>query len=421
MEFNYALEEFLLNVFFIMFPLLFYQFTIDEKLRERTLLKSVVTFLFFGIPMILCMIFPIVDQNHFIFDLRLIPLILAFLYSNWITSILLLLTAVLTRFIIDVDTGAYLSLVTNTVALLLTMIIVRRYPYLSMVKKIFACSFISIISKTISKLPLLFMTSTLNFQFPSAIKFYLVQSLFLGLAIYVLESIRKNAQLQKEIIDSEKMKVVSVMSASVAHEIRNPLTAVRGFIQLLDQTELYADKKKMYVKICLEELDRAQEIINDYLSLAKPHQENIEKLNIGEELVYVSHVLSSYANLKNVEVLTQVEPNLSVLGDRQKFRQSILNIAKNGIEVIGEQGGVLKLGAIEHKNNVVISINDTGSGMTPDQIRRLGTPYFSNKEKGTGLGTMVAFNFIKGMNGKVEIKSQVGVGTEFNILFPRAF
>jgi two-component system sporulation sensor kinase B len=70
MNFDYAIKEFLLNVFFIMFPLIFYQFTIDDKLKERTLLKSVVTFLFFGIPMILCMIFPIVDQNQFIFDLQ---------------------------------------------------------------------------------------------------------------------------------------------------------------------------------------------------------------------------------------------------------------------------------------------------------------------------------------------------------------
>jgi hypothetical protein len=78
--FQYALKEFLLNIFFIMFPLIFYQFTIDEKLKDKIALKTVVTFLF-GIPMILCMIFPIVDQNQFIFDLRLIPLILACLYS----------------------------------------------------------------------------------------------------------------------------------------------------------------------------------------------------------------------------------------------------------------------------------------------------------------------------------------------------
>jgi two-component system, sporulation sensor kinase B len=77
------------------------------------------------------------------------------------------------------------------------------------------------------------------------------------------------------------------------------LTTVSGFLQLFNETELN-DKRKMFLKICLEELNRAQEIINDYLSLARPHQENIEKLSIDDELVYVSHVLSPYANLKNV-------------------------------------------------------------------------------------------------------------------------
>lgn len=128
----------------------------------------------------------------------------------------------------------------------------------------------------------------------------------------------------------------------------------------------------------------------------------------------------SYANLKGVDVEIRSEPDLYIIGDRQRLRQSIINIAKNGIEAMGEQGGFLKLTVSKQKSNVILRISDTGTGMTEEQIRRLGTPYFSTKEKGTGLGTMVAFNIIKNMTGKVVIHSELGKGTDFKLIFPKA-
>jgi two-component system sporulation sensor kinase B len=252
----------------------------------------------------------------------------------------------------------------------------------------------------------------------SAFKFYIVQSLFMGLAVYIIESIRRNADLKKELIFSEKMNIASVISASVAHEIRNPLTSVRGFIQLLTQTELNPEKKQMYGEICLEEIDRAEQIINDYLSLAKPYPEVEEKLDLGEEIQYICNVLTSLANLTGAEVEIKYDINLFVLGDRQKLRQSIINIAKNGIEAMENKRGILKIEAYRRNNEVILSISDTGIGMTIDQINRLGVPYFSNKNKGTGLGMMVSFSFIKGMLGKINVKSELGKGTVFDISFP---
>lgn len=87
---------------------------------------------------------------------------------------------------------------------------------------------------------------------------------------------------------------------------------------------------------------------------------------------------------------------------------------------MGERGGFLKISMSKQKDNVILHISDTGTGMTDEQIRRLGTPYFSTKEKGTGLGTMVAFNIIKNMMGKVVIQSELGRGTDFKLIFPKA-
>jgi two-component system sporulation sensor kinase B len=226
--------------------------------------------------------------------------------------------------------------------------------------------------------------------------------------------------MQEEVINSEKMKIVSDIAASVAHEIRNPLTAVRGFIQLLGSEALDKDKKNYYQQICLEELDRAQLIITDYLSLAKPDPEMIESINVNDEINYLSNVLLTYANYNNIQinvVLSEDSP-LLVVGDRYKFRQALINIGKNAIEAMNN-GGILEIKTNKINDNIVLAISDTGVGMTSEQIKRLGIPYYSTKEKGTGLGTMVSFGIIKKMNGKIDISSELGKGTEFKIIFPK--
>ncbi|TDF96604.1 sensor histidine kinase [Paenibacillus piri] len=417
MQFNYALNEFLLNVFFIMFPLIFYQFVIQEKMKRHFIANTMLTYLLFGLPMVLCMFFPIVKEEEFLFDLRVIPLLLGCFYGNLTTALMLFVTLVGSRFMLG-GMGAYLNLISSSISFLIFISFAKRFHSLRLVHKIVFAAALSFICKLIGISSNLLFDPDYHIQY--GIMFYLFQSVLMGLTIYIIESIVRSIQLRKDLMDAEKMKVASVISASVAHEIRNPLTAVRGFIQLLGAAQLDSDKKQLYSQICLEEIDRAQQIINDYLSLAKPHDGKIEKLDLGEEIQYVSNVLSSYANLKNVQVHIHHESNLYVLGDRQKFRQSIINISKNGIEAMGERGGILTLSVIEQKDIVTVLISDTGSGMTEDQIRRLGTPYYSTKDKGTGLGTMVAFHIIQSMMGKVDIKSQVGRGTEYNIVFPKA-
>ncbi|SFL12829.1 two-component system, sporulation sensor kinase B [Paenibacillus sp. 1_12] len=415
MEFNYDKSNFLLNIFFIMFPLIFYQFSVHEKMSERKISKNVVIFSLFATPMILCMFFPPVEVNDLIFDLRIIPLILGCFYGNSITSVLLFFSLIGVRFMIG-GTGAYLNLVSSTLSFIVIIALSKKYHSFRLIHKILLSSILSFVCKIIGISSILMINS--DYRLRSAFIFYIVQSLFMGLVVYIIESIRRNAELKKELLFSEKMNIASVISASVAHEIRNPLTSVRGFIQLLTQTELNPEKKQMYGEICLEEIDRAEQIINEYLSLAKPQPQVEEKLDIGTEIQHVCNILTSLANLTGVEIEVKHDFNLFVLGDRQKLRQSIINIAKNGIEAMAGKSGVLKIEAYRRNNEVILSISDTGIGMTIDQINRLGVPYFSNKDKGTGLGMMVSFSFIKGMLGKINVKSELGKGTVFDISFP---
>ncbi|TVY07095.1 ATP-binding protein [Paenibacillus cremeus] len=415
--FNYTVEELLLNVFFVMFPLFFYQFLMNEKMEERVVLKNVLSSVLFGASMVLCMTFPITQQDTYRFDFRMIPFLLSICYSTRLISLLLFVVLIGTRFMISGGDGNYLNLISTTTAMIIMFLVEKKYNRLSLTQKVIVLSMITFLSKMMAALCKLFFDP--SYFINDVIVFNFLQAVFMGMTVYIIESIRKNVQLRKELIDSEKMKVVSVISASVAHEIRNPLTTVRGFIQLLTQSEVAPEKKQQYGQLCLEELDRAQQIINDYLALAKPQPENIDKLDISEEISYVSKVLTSYANLNGVEIIVQFEPGLEISGDRSKFRQSLINLVKNGIEAMIGRGGVLEITARKQKRSVVLSIHDSGNGMTHEQISRLGTPYFSNKEKGTGLGTMVSFNIIKSMMGSINITSEVGKGTVCQIVFPQ--
>ncbi|MDD9268079.1 ATP-binding protein [Paenibacillus sp. GCM10023248] len=210
------------------------------------------------------------------------------------------------------------------------------------------------------------------------------------------------------------------MAASVAHEIRNPLTTVRGFVQLMGAPNIDPEKRQFYQRISLEELDRAQSIINDYLAVAKPEPEKDELILINEEVHYVSQVLLTLANYHDVKIEVSLQHSQMIIeGDRNKLRQSFINIGKNAIEAMANTGGLLEITSSSgHGGSVIVSFRDSGIGMTQEQIGRLGTPYFSSKEKGTGLGTMVSFSLIRAMKGKIRIDSEKGKGTVFEITFP---
>lgn len=146
----------------------------------------------------------------------------------------------------------------------------------------------------------------------------------------------------------------------------------------------------------------------------------IERINVNEEVRYLSNVLLTYANYHNIQIDGNVlqDESLFIVGDKYKFRQAFINIGKNAIEAM-INGGLLAINVKSKESHISIVVSDTGVGMTEEQVRRLGTPYYSTKEKGTGLGTMVSFGIIKKMNGKIELKSELGKGTEYTIVFPR--
>lgn len=217
---------------------------------------------------------------------------------------------------------------------------------------------------------------------------------------------------------SEKLEIVSHLAASISHEVRNPLTVTKGFMQMFYE-DLTEDSKKRLWDIAIQEIDRAAEIINDYLMFAKPAIENKEMINIWHELQHAVTIVTPLANMNTVQIHSPLrkDENCFVLGDRQKLQQCLINILKNGIEAM-PNGGELQVRLHHLHSDLQIDIHDFGKGMTQEQINRLGEPYFTTKEKGTGLGMMVSFSIIKGMNGNIDVTSDPQKGTCFSIKLP---
>lgn len=367
------------------------------------------------------MSFP-VKVNEVTYDFRSVPLAIASLYGGPVVSILLYLTLLIYRFLLG-NPNNFLYAVSILPSFAFVLLLYKNYPYQKLYQKIAVAILLCTAIKLTTFSTYFFITQgSLQqvLQYPLAtLNTYILQAVIIGVCVYAMEFLQSYFYMQEEVIKSEKTKIVSDMAASVAHEIRNPLTTVRGFIQLLAADDVDKQKKQFYQRICLEELDRAQLIISDYLSLAKPDPESIEAICVHEEITYLSNLLITYANYNNIQIhkVLPEDQALQIIGDRYKFRQALINIGKNAIEALRD-GGMLEIKASKKNDHIIINLNDTGIGMTAEQIKRLGTPYYSTKEKGTGLGTMVSFGIIKKMNGKIEITSEPGKGTEYKLIFP---
>jgi len=242
-------------------------------------------------------------------------------------------------------------------------------------------------------------------------------SLLLEEAINTMEDIFERTKLQQELQRAEKMNAIGQLAASVAHEIRNPMTVVKGFLQIFLAKDM-SDEEHMFLKLMIEELNRAETIINDYLSLAKPDVGKLEVIDSRDMAEKVMDLMTSYAMMsKNISLHTEIKEDMKIRGNKNELKQVLINILKNGIEAM-KDGGKLSL-TLEKKGSYgVFIIRDTGIGMTEDELSRLGTAFYSLKERGTGMGLMVCYQIVERMKGHIKVSSKKGKGTTFEILVP---
>lgn len=207
---------------------------------------------------------------------------------------------------------------------------------------------------------------------------------------------------------------VGEMAAGIAHEVRNPLTAVKGFLQLMDQA--YNEE---YSQIAQGELDRAIHILNDLMSVSKPEfaQEKQTNFNVISE---IESILLLFQNqLYSTNIIKHYEnENVFIIGRKDQLKKALFNIIKNAIEAMPD-GGTLAIDQSEDSQNVYLAISDSGVGIPKDKIRLLGTPFFTLKQDGKGMGLAQVFNAVQSNHGKINVTSEEGKGTSFNLTFPK--
>ncbi|WP_162987510.1 MASE3 domain-containing protein [Metabacillus litoralis] len=217
---------------------------------------------------------------------------------------------------------------------------------------------------------------------------------------------------------SEKLAVVGEMAAGIAHEIRNPLTTLKGFTQILGKDA--QEREKQFVDLMLSELSRIELITNDFMILAKPQAIKYQEHDLRKIVHHVLAIIEPQAILNNIEIISRntSEEEILIICDENQLKQVFINLIKNALESM-PSGGQLNVSVELAQNGyVTINIKDTGCGIPEHMISRLGEPFYTLKEKGTGLGLMVSFRIIEAHKGKIQFNSKENAGTTVEIKLP---
>ncbi|WP_019242511.1 MULTISPECIES: PAS domain S-box protein [Bacillus] len=244
------------------------------------------------------------------------------------------------------------------------------------------------------------------------------KNLVSGLNITAIEDVTEELEIQERLRKSDTLTVVGELAAGIAHEIRNPMTALKGFIQLL-QCSVKEDFTS-YFSIIMSELKRIDTIITEFLILAKPQALQYEEKNINVIVKETIDLLSAEALLYNIIFVTNLsKQGLNIFCEPNQLKQVFINIIKNAMESMNEGGTITVVTEIFDDRFIKVSITDEGIGISKERLKKLGEPFYTTKERGTGLGLMVSYKIIEEHEGIVEVESAESVGTTFTILLPR--
>ena len=377
---------------------------------------QVIGIIYFIVSLILCFMFTYrIEGDNVAFDLRKIPFIVGGLYLG--LGPLLAAFILFVRGFLVIDYGFWLTaLYYGGFAILFWRIspwFLKRSPRQRVLFAIgitFLFSFTQTFTMGIWDLP---QSSTEVW-----VAYLIIQPIGVGIISYIIEEIMMTIQLRQRTMKSKRLEAVERMGAAISHEIRNPLTAAIGFVQLLQKDAISKENHMQYLSIIKSELKSAERVIQDYLNFSNPEIKSVEPLLVQEELEQVIQLLQPTAKQNSVKIVSIFSLGEKIEGDRQKFHQCFINIMKNAIEAM-PNGGVLTVETESTPTTVGIFIKDTGSGMTLEQLARLGEPYYSTKgSKGTGLGVMVVYSIVHAMNGTIHVESELREGTTFKFTFP---
>ncbi|WP_372661609.1 ATP-binding protein [Cohnella sp.] len=412
------LEKLFLNVLIVLAPVLVFTAFGDRWPHS----KSPYTIgLLHGISSSLCLIFSYYALDLY-WDLRYVPLVISTVYGGPLAGFINYLMILATRTYLGGNALVF-GYISITLAFLGPLIFAKKIGRLTGRRRIRAVILVSVIPSIVMLLILISFTllnqveKPLNFEPIRAILLFgLIQTLGTWLSCTLQELNLERALMKEEIQRAEKLKTLGEVAASIAHEIRNPLTVVQGFLQLMSET-IVEGKNRSFLQIALDEIARAEAIINDYLNFSKPKLTKYGNFSLSDLIENITIMLTPLASYKGIRFDSVVEEQIFMHTDRGQLQQALVNVIKNAVEASLEKA-VVQIKLELKDDQAEIKIIDKGKGMTPEEIQRIGTLFYTTKESGTGLGTSVAVRIIEAMKGSIIYESEKGKGTVCTISLP---
>lgn len=244
--------------------------------------------------------------------------------------------------------------------------------------------------------------------------------------VIAVEDLTEKKLLENQIKRAEQLSALGEMSAGIAHEIKNPLTSIRGFTQLLPKKINDKEFQKKYIDVVSTEVDRLNEIVERLLTFARPRISGFHACNLNDVLKHTISLLYYQISRAKIELNSNLTNIAEIYGDGQQLEQVFINIIINAIQAM-EKGGKIDIstGTIikkeldsKYREYAVVKIADTGKGITEEEIKKLFNPFYTTKEQGTGLGLSISNQIIEEHKGTIEVNSRLGKGTTFTICIP---
>ncbi len=222
-------------------------------------------------------------------------------------------------------------------------------------------------------------------------------------------------KMEEEIKRREKLAAIGELSASIAHELRNPIASMKGSFELLREGALPEDTRNRLMDIAVSEMDRLNGIVTDFLLYCNPRPPEMREFSLSTAAEEVADMLANMT--EQVRIVKDIEEDVFITADEQKIRQLLWNLALNAVESMTDEGEVvisLHAGA----GTAVLKVSDSGAGIDEGDMDKIFYPFFSTKRKGTGLGLSIAYRIVEEHDGNIEVHSEKGRGTEFTVALP---
>lgn len=237
----------------------------------------------------------------------------------------------------------------------------------------------------------------------------------------IISDLTEKRKIQEELIQTEKLASLGRLSASIAHEIRNPLSAININLQFLIRKFPEGTQERKYLDLALEGVRRIEKIVEATLNFARPSKPNVKEENINDVINATLPLVEISTLKKKIEITTKLSQDLpKVKIDFKQIQQVILNILTNAVDAIEDAGRInIKSYLVEEGevNYVVVSISDTGCGIPKDELTKIFEPFYTKKSDGTGLGLAICKQVMNQHDGKIEVESEINRGTTFYLKF----